>query len=48
MPPQILTIKVGEQQIMCITERSCSSTDLRDDSAIPTKEKQQKEVQALK
>ena len=33
---------------MCTTQRSSSSTDLHDVNAIPTKEKQQKEVQSLK
>ena len=43
-----LNAAARKKQIMCTTEKSFSSTDLRDVNAIPTKEKQQKVFQSLK
>ena len=45
----IVTIKVAGRNRLCAQhKKNFSSTDLRDVNAIPTKEKQQKEVQSLK
>ena len=43
-----LNAAARKEQIMCTTQKSFSSTDLRDFNAIPTKEKQQKVFQSLK